>query len=147
VESQRERERDKKRNQRRGKGGQFETSPGESPDVSPGDSGGSTRGSLSVVTPSRPDPTRPVPSEEPKAARKRATQLPDGWEPTDKHRDLARELKVDPDHEAEQFRDHHTAKGTTFKDWDAAFRTWLRNAVKWTSKAPEQQSRPRQVSL
>jgi hypothetical protein len=29
--------------------------------------------------------------------------------------------------EFEKFRDWHTAKGNTFIDWKAAFRTWLRN--------------------
>jgi len=28
---------------------------------------------------------------------------------------------------AAAFKDHHTAKGTVFKDWQAAFRNWLRN--------------------
>lgn len=29
------------------------------------------------------------------------------------------------------FGDHHAAKGTTFKDWQAGFRIWLRNAAKY----------------
>lgn len=36
--------------------------------------------------------------------------------------------------EVQQFRDHHTAKGTTFKDWQAALRTWIANADKWRNK-------------
>jgi hypothetical protein len=64
--------------------------------------------------------------------RKRATQLPDGWEPTDQHRELARTLGVNADREADQFRDHHAAKGSTFKDWNRAFNTWLRNAQQWS---------------
>jgi hypothetical protein len=32
----------------------------------------------------------------------------------------------------EAFYDHHTAKGSTFKDWDSAVRTWWRNAQKWS---------------
>ncbi len=33
--------------------------------------------------------------------------------------------------EAARFADHHDAKGNAFADWDAAFRTWMRNAVKF----------------
>lgn len=47
--------------------------------------------------------------------------------------------------ELQQFRDHHTARGTTMKDWQAAFRTWLANAVKWMrtpNGAPQNGRRP-----
>lgn len=37
----------------------------------------------------------------------------------------------DPERELQQFKDHHIAKGSTMKDWQAAFRTWLSNAVKY----------------
>ena len=33
----------------------------------------------------------------------------------------------DPDTELEAFRDYHVSKGSRFLDWNAAFRTWLRN--------------------
>lgn len=78
----------------------------------------------------------PVPegSNEPLGARKkRACQLPDSWEPTEKHAALAAEMGVSLEVEVEQFRDHHRAKGSTYKDWDAAFRTWLRNAPKFSN--------------
>ena len=39
----------------------------------------------------------------------------------------------------EAFRDYHIAKGSRFIDWDAAFRTWIRNASKFGSNA----NRPR----
>jgi hypothetical protein len=38
---------------------------------------------------------------------------------------------VVPDTEFESFRDHHLAKGSTFADWTAAWRTWCRNAEKY----------------
>jgi len=63
--------------------------------------------------------------------RKRATQRTDDWKPDDKHRLLAEQLELSLDRELEQFTDYHDSKGSTFKDWDAAFRTWLRNAAKW----------------
>lgn len=34
-------------------------------------------------------------------------------------------------HEALQFRDYHKARGNKFKDWNAAWRTWCRNALKF----------------
>lgn len=42
---------------------------------------------------------------------------------------------IDVRAEVEAFNDHHRAKGSTFKDWDAAFRTWCRNSSKWSKGA------------
>ena len=39
------------------------------------------------------------------------------------------------DIELEKFRDHHASKGSTFKDWDRAFKTWLRKASEWNPEA------------
>lgn len=39
------------------------------------------------------------------------------------------------DHEADQFRNSHTAKGSLFRDWDAAWRTWLGNARKFAGRS------------
>lgn len=39
------------------------------------------------------------------------------------------------DDELEKFRDHHMATGSDFKDWDRAFRKWLRNALQWSPEA------------
>lgn len=44
-----------------------------------------------------------------------ADRHPDGW----------------IDAECEQFKDDAIAKGKTFKDWQAAFRTWITNSDKW----------------
>ena len=33
--------------------------------------------------------------------------------------------------ELESFRNHHQAKGSTFKDWQAAWRTWCDKAVEF----------------
>jgi hypothetical protein len=44
---------------------------------------------------------------------------------------MAAQLELHLDRELEQFTDYHDAKGSAFKDWDASFRTWLRNAAKW----------------
>lgn len=37
--------------------------------------------------------------------------------------------------EFEKFRNHHMAKGNKFKDWDAAWRTWVLNGVKFSTAA------------
>ncbi len=35
----------------------------------------------------------------------------------------------------DQFKDHHLKLGSAFADWDAAWRNWYRNALKFTPKA------------
>lgn len=75
-------------------------------------------------------------SERTRASARRAIQLPPSWKPSDSHRAWAETNRLDVLAEAEQFTDHHRARGTTMKDWDAAFRTWLRNAVKWRKDTP-----------
>jgi hypothetical protein len=61
----------------------------------------------------------------------RKHRLPPDWQPRDEERKRAQELGLDCDAEAAHFRDHHTAKGEPGLDWHAAFRNWLRNAVKF----------------
>lgn len=70
-------------------------------------------------------------------ARKRARQLPADFQPTDAHRELARELQVDLQRELAAFTDYHQAKGSMMKSWDAALRTWLRNARRFNPAKPE----------
>lgn len=66
--------------------------------------------------------------ETPGAKPKRATSLPDDFEPDEIGVQLARELGLKHS-ELEKFRDHHRAKGSTMKDWQAAWRTWCRKAT------------------
>lgn len=73
---------------------------------------------------------------------KAATQLPEDWKPNDTHRAYATEHDLDLTHQVEQFTNHHLAKGSTFKDWDRAFRTWLGNAKSWARPVQEA---PRQL--
>lgn len=61
-------------------------------------------------------------------APKRATQLASDFQPTDDHQALACELGVNLSIELPKFQDYHRAKGSTMKDWNAALRTWIRNA-------------------
>jgi hypothetical protein len=55
--------------------------------------------------------------------------LPEDFCPSDDHESLAADLGLNLQAEFVKFKDHHAAKGSTFKDWSAALRTWLRNAA------------------
>jgi uncharacterized protein YdaU (DUF1376 family) len=64
----------------------------------------------------------------------RATQLPPNWTPNITNLAYASQhglSREEINHEADQFRNHAAANGKRFKDWDAGFRTWLGNTVKW----------------
>lgn len=66
--------------------------------------------------------------------------LPDGFMPNKTAEAMASEMGLDIAAELSAFQDHHAANGSTFKDWQAAFRTWLRNAVRFARR--EVTSRP-----
>ena len=59
----------------------------------------------------------------------RAVRLPDGWLPRDAHKKFAAENNLDIEIEAANFRDHAQANDRRQKDWDAAFRMWLRKST------------------
>lgn len=59
---------------------------------------------------------------------------PDGFAFDARAEALAKSYGLNPHKELAAFRDHHAAKGTLFKDWQAAYRNWLRNAVKFAAK-------------
>ncbi len=92
-----------------------------------------------------PEPSRTVkePSEiltrEKSPPKKRAMSLPENWVPSDANITYAISKKFSPEeieYEADKFRDHHLAKGTAFKDWDAGWRNWIRNAIQFGSRGP-----------
>jgi len=66
----------------------------------------------------------------------KSISIPSSWKPNESHTEFAKTNSLNVDHEAEQFRNHALATGRKMKNWDAAFRVWLGNAVKW--KKPEQ---------
>lgn len=75
------------------------------------------------------------------SGRERAQRLPDGWVPSDRCREYAAQPEfgfVGPslDRLAEAFCDHHRSKGNRMVDWEAAFRTWVRNEVKFRGRGP-----------
>jgi hypothetical protein len=67
----------------------------------------------------------------------RKTQLPEDWIPSQKNESDAQGAGLsfdDIDREAISFRDHHRSRGNTMLDWDAAWRTWCRNSIKFTAR-------------
>lgn len=104
----------------------------------------------------QPDPVKPDPSlgsrnsapqrsddlvlQEPPAGKVRKTRArkPETTTPDEFPLDLSRrgwfkdqgleQLGVKISFETAQFLDHHRAKGSRFRDWDAAWKTWMRNA-------------------
>lgn len=59
------------------------------------------------------------------------THLAETWTPNQAAIDRAKMAQLDLNTERDSFVDYHAANGSTFVDWDAAFSTWLRNAVKF----------------
>lgn len=66
--------------------------------------------------------------------KKRGFQIRDDWRPNSDHRDLATKLKLDIALEYDRFRDHAVSVGRVCRDWDAAFRNWLRKAAEFTRR-------------
>lgn len=80
------------------------------------------------------------------AKRKRAISLPDNWVPSERNVADAQARNFSAEeiqNEADRFRDYHLAKGTTFRDWDAGWRTWLGNARKFGGGGVARQAAPR----
>ena len=66
--------------------------------------------------------------------KKRSCQIPKGWVANTRNIEDAlnknfthKEIEI----EQEAFRNYHGSKGTTFVDWDMAWRTWIGNAIKF----------------
>jgi uncharacterized protein YdaU (DUF1376 family) len=89
----------------------------------------------------------------PKKAVTRGTSLPEGfpdavavseaitiWERKGEEDAVLAAVCVDLSTRAQEivaeFRDHHTAHGKTMRDWRAAWRTWVRNAIKFDARRP-----------
>ena len=63
---------------------------------------------------------------------KRRTQIPDDFEPDETGTAKANESGIPIADEIERFKDFHRGKGNTMLDWQAAWRTWVSNAVKFS---------------
>lgn len=69
---------------------------------------------------------------EARAPRRRPTTMPAGWLPNATHERIAAEQGVDMAAEHAKFSDFVAANDKRFADWDAGFRTWLRNAASFS---------------
>jgi Helix-turn-helix domain len=103
---------------------------------------GSDRAGARVNETRTPGLTDP-PVEEPlkknqSRARVRATQAPDEFTidaPMARWWYGKGRSDIDLERETENFLDHHRAKGTTFKDWTAAWRNWMTNAITYADRS------------
>lgn len=91
-------------------------------------------------------PSGDAPQRKTSGTPKRASQLPDDFEPDDTAVALAVELGVLLSAELPKFRDYHAARGKPMKDWQAALRTWLRNAKAFTRPTPKQSDADRRAA-
>lgn len=89
----------------------------------------------------RPDfsPEQPKRKPSPRGAA-RGSRIPPNWAPQPQDYAFASNLglsREEINHEHGQFRDHWstaTGKGSTKLDWSAAWRTWIRNTIKWRAE-------------
>jgi len=102
----------------------------ENPDGYSGNPPDSDRDPYRVPDPD-PDPDLLPPSAPKK--RKRKSQVPEDFEPNNnlivEVANKYPSLKIG--NEIQAFKDFHISKGTLFLDFDRAFRTWCRNAIKF----------------
>lgn len=74
---------------------------------------------------------------------KRKKSFPEDFEISPEIKAWAKKTNApDPETQLESFRDYHQSHGSLFLDWEAAFRTWLRNAAKFDER---QRSGPRAI--
>lgn len=89
---------------------------------------------------------RGKPADKPKRPPRRS-QLSADWSPRTEERAWASANGLSCDAEVAKFRDHHAAKGSLMADWNAAFRTWLRNALKFSRPGDRGGSRQGSLSI
>jgi hypothetical protein len=82
-----------------------------------------------------PDSLNPPPLEAIESAKpprqKKASSLPEDFSPTETGIAYAVTRRLSLETELASFRNWHQAKGTTMKDWQAAWRTWCDKAVEF----------------
>ena len=96
---------------------------------------------LKNLHPIRPLAVLEPPNEPSKRERvRRATAAPAAFHLTDEHRAFAKERGFEGDLEQEtaKFLDHHCATGKGFRNWEAAWRNWIRKAIEYSRpRAPQ----------
>lgn len=69
--------------------------------------------------------------DKPRKAATRRASLPDDFAPNETGVRLANDAGLNIARELAGFRDHHISKGSVMADWQAAWRTWVGNAVRF----------------
>jgi len=64
-----------------------------------------------------------------------ARSWPDDFKLTEERREVARAFGLDPATEWNKFHDHALAHGSRYVNWDAAWRSWCRNAHRFAGRA------------
>lgn len=77
--------------------------------------------------------------ERPGKPAKRRAQIPDDFYPNDTGLNAIQQTNLDLKRELIAFTNHHKAKGSVMADWQAAWRTWVSNGVKFAKPQPAQQ--------
>ena len=75
-------------------------------------------------------------AEPPAKKNKRRSTMPAEYPMTDRHKKYAVERGLANGYAEtifENFKNHHAAKGTVMLDWDAAWRTWVGNEIKFSA--------------
>lgn len=102
-----------------------------------------------VLTLGQSGTTEEEPLKKNQSRGRRASALPSDFVVTDAMRawwaSKEASTTVSLQRETEQFLDHHRAKGTTFVDWTAAWRTWMTNAIKYSNSNRPRNNRAREV--
>lgn len=100
--------------------------------------------SIAISTPQEMLEQCPSPSPSHKknieGKKSRATALPDDFYPDETGVEYAADRGVDLKTQLEQFKNFHTAKGSTYKNWQAAWRTWVGNAVSFGKVKPKEEA-------
>lgn len=78
-----------------------------------------------------------VPPKAKSTRRKPEVPIPEDWIPSEQNIADAQARQFSDkeiENEANRFRDHHLSRDTRFRDWDAAWRTWLGNARRFAGR-------------
>lgn len=146
LRQKRARERAKERRDKEGQEGQEQAASRRDSRVTNAETHGGVTPAV-TVPPTRPDPTRPIeeppsevlfgntepskPAKKPRTT-KAATRIPDDFTVTPEMVAWASEKTplVNVERETDQFKDYWQAatRNATKRDWEAAWRTWMRNA-------------------
>ena len=75
-----------------------------------------------------------VGQDKPAKQKTRRCQVPDDFYPNDDNLFAFNKTRLNLGQEIGKFMDHHKAKGSLMADWQAAWRTWVSNGVKFAAK-------------